>query len=955
MLDGCPRVVCSIPGAHGLAAVLKETVKTGTVVTAYDDGLMRSVRPLVSPDTADLVPFGELVGRFCRMWGIESRVQATTGQRQAVAQQAMTAQAEGAFFRASASHPGACQKVVEVIREVEHGGYEPDQLEDVACRLAPGPASRVNGLAELMRSQAETLGKSGRETTSTRIHRCLALSGQRVSPIKHVVCLTHGQHAPLFDRWLVWLAASGIRVDLITEPVWQKCFLASRRRFVTLGADPQEVSHWTAGLFSEAGPVDVPVEVEVFRAGDALAECEWLVRRCLALRQEGVPDEGIAIVTRDAETYGPLLVASATRLGLPLSATWRQPLLSNGMAGTVLATLNALASPDVRTLGRVARTSFLTTLGCSPEPLWDLLRDAYAAGPRQWDELASNVELAEEGWPWLAQVLEWRSLAVGSPCPLADWIRRLRALAQSLTSHQPEGATADRDGRAQNVMQRSLGDLVPTRPEGESLTLRAFAALAARTWEGQEVSVDDRKGGVWVGHSALSIPPVRVVMAPGMVEGALPRRRSQDPVIGDKLRVTIDEVWQREGTLLNSEDVASAERDEFVRLCASAQERLVFCFPEGEGDDSATPTYFLRELARLVGKRLDTLATAYPRSQWFPDLESCRAMQDHQMVQALTNPPFVSAAPEVLDEKVKAALRLDPDAGATLREIADFSECPFRATARHRLRLYPNRPFNPFNRLVDLPGRASIQLATHNTEVEARLHKALEEKVNSLFTQLEPWEAHLLRAAGERLIETWSARETLARATWERTDWTLDGFPVHSIRLGEAGTRDYVPIGGGQKVRVVTDPMPVYRVGDFMVVRLDEASMSDPKGGTRDGDLDAHYAGTGKWLRHGLILACMVSASPAVGLEIEAMGPERWMLYLGGPESPPPFKMTGSLRRAGFGQKTSGYYKEVVDRAREVLRSMLAGRMTVEPGAACTFCDYGGLCRRSPTILGDQA
>ena len=404
-----------------------------------------------------------------------------------------------------------------------------------------------------------------------------------------------------------------------------------------------------------------------------------------------------------------------------------------------------------------------------------------------------------------------------------------------------------------------------------------------------------------------------------------------------------------------SHDVAESERDEFVRICATATERLIFSYPEAEGDSESSASYYLRSLSKLIGKSLDQLVKVYPRSKWFPSVAESRAIQDHQMASALTVPPFVFAAPELFEESVRSALRLDPDAGTSLRQVADFSDCPFRATVRHRLNLYSNRPVSPVHRLVDLPSRSSVQLSSSEQDARVRLHKTLEERVNNLYSQLEPWEAHLLRAAGERLIDAWVKREFLARELWPREDWTVDGFPVQAIRLGEGKTRNEVPLGGGQQVKLSTDPLPVYRVGQYMVVRLDEASLVDPdKKAGEDGE--RAYDGSSKWLRHGLLLSCMAKANESVALEIETIGDRRWMLYMGikDPRMHPGRKVN-ILERHDFGESSLTYRTDIANRTKEVLKEMLAGRIDARPGQQCNSCDYGAFCRKSSAILGDDA
>lgn len=318
------------------------------------------------------------------------------------------------------------------------------------------------------------------------------------------------------------------------------------------------------------------------------------------------------------------------------------------------------------------------------------------------------------------------------------------------------------------------------------------------------------------------------------------------------------------------------------------------------------------------------------------------------MVTAIAAGPLPPLPDDIQDPDLMAALRLDPDSGVPLRELADFSDCPFRATVRHRLNLRSNRPVSLIHRLVNLPGKASLHLAADEDEMRARLGQALNEKIASTYVDLEPWEAHLLRAAGERLVDAWVSREKRSRDAWPRTPWKVEGFPVRAVRLGEGGTRDTIRLGGGQVVRVSSDPLPVYQVGDLLVVRLDEGST--PKTALTSGT----YTGTAKWLRHGLLLGLLSSASSSVGLEIEALGDDRMLLFMRRAESQQALPTSPGLLRHRFSDYLGPEHKAVAEQAIAVLKAMLAGTAKAKPGLACANCDFGGLCRRSQVILGDE-
>lgn len=946
MLDDGLRVHCSVPGTPGISATLDELVKAGTVVTAYDDSLLRTVKQLGLTEGAELAPFSDLVGRFSRMWGVEGRPQATTGQRQAIVARVLAGLSSDSFLSASAAYPGSAETLVDVIRELEHAGLDADRLSSLETELEPRLARRLADVVAVIQSQATALSSVNRESSVTRIARCMADAKPAATPIKHVVCLTHGEHAPAYDEFLVWLAGRGVRVDRVDEPTWPGMFWPNTLR---LGAPMR--SHWVKGLF-DGSRSEFPLTASITRASDALAESEWTIRQCLRLRQEGYTDGDLAILVRDTESYAPLLLATAQRLGVPLSASWSQPLLANGMAHTVLMALRSVAGPDVRSLGRVARSSHLSAAGQSLKPLWDALKQCFTRADRQWEELGSRLhELTD--WAWLEPVLAWRTEALAQPASLTVWSGRLRLLGAALDVH-PSSRTDDRDQRAQNLMQRSLLDVASTRSEDERLTLPQFVRIAESVWEHQRVTVDDRKGGVWVGNSAHAIPPVRGLFVLGMVEGVMPRRRSQEPVLGDDLREAIN---QKVGmkVLATSYDRASEERDEFLRICATPSDRILFTYPESDGESPVTPSYFLRAIAAKSGTTFEQLVEIVPRTAVFPEAENCLARQDLAMARALVEPVYRAAELTLTDPAVKDRVRLDPDQGVDLRTLGDYSDCPFRATVRGQLGLHAAHPPNPLYRLLDMPARAGLATAPTEHEAAARLHFALSQKLDSLYSELEPWESQLLKSAGERMIDAWVVREFAARKTWPRVEWQFEGFPVQSLRLGEGGTRGEISIGGGQTVPIVTDPMPVYQIGNFLVARWIESSVRDPSTKyAEDDDEESSYEGSSKWLRHGILLGFMAKSGFPTGLEIETLGSRRWMLLLAKGEPAPPQRVR-MLERRDMEKELPEYVSRVSERARQTVKEMLAGNIEVRPGTVCRSCDYGGLCRRSSAILGDES
>ncbi|MFX9604589.1 hypothetical protein ABTP42_19570, partial [Acinetobacter baumannii] len=84
-------------------------------------------------------------------------------------------------------------------------------------------------------------------------------------------------------------------MDVVDEPAWPGLFWSAHQRH-----DHSGTEHWTQYLLSDK-PIPSPVDFAAFRAPDPLSECEWVIRRCLALRREGYADTDMAILARDGE------------------------------------------------------------------------------------------------------------------------------------------------------------------------------------------------------------------------------------------------------------------------------------------------------------------------------------------------------------------------------------------------------------------------------------------------------------------------------------------------------------------------------------------------------------------------------------------------------------------------------------------------------------------------------
>ena len=134
-----------------------------------------------------------------------------------------------------------------------------------------------------------------------------------------------------------------------------------------------------------------------------------------------------------------------------------------------------------------------------------------------------------------------------------------------------------------------------------------------------------------------------------------------------------------------------------------------------------------------------------PRTQLAPALEECLAVADKRMAQALASPTSEGLANELVTEKAKLALAWNLERPFTPKELADALDCPFKFFARRLLRLNSGRSVRRWSSLRHLPQAASLHKQATPADAEAALHVALETEMETMLTEVAPWEMATLR------------------------------------------------------------------------------------------------------------------------------------------------------------------------------------------------------------------
>ena len=932
-MKGTIRLFRAVPGPTGLGPIVARFCRDCGVLTSFDDAALPSLAALRPDDECEVVGFPALVAKALAAAGEPHGRLAASGHQQAAIARALADLPRDSLLGRGAAHPGLHRALLKTLHELHAFGIDADEMRSMASALPPPLGGKLAEMAELDLTLTATLDALGRETHGRHLRACVDALTEADGEDCRALVLVGGERCPARLRWLRWAADAGWDLTVVVERHAKdgRLFAGAQEAESILGVEAQDVGtghRLLNDLFARSEHGGPSLDLAIRSAPDPLAECEWALRGCL----EAGP-ERCGLYVRDLPAYAPLLQAASRRLGVPVCAPQRVPLLTNAFARLTLAVVEFAAGSDVRTLRPVLSSSYLALDGRSRRSVESGLREAHRMRILQWETLSTWAEAHADRFPWLLKVLQWRESAREAGDDLGGWLDRLRALVHELPWHGAYGGASydsGRDVRAFSAMQTALANesSVERALGAPALDLAGFARRCRELWDSADVSLPTPEVGVPIATRAAALTGVHTLFVLGMLEGSFPRRASQDPILSDDERREISRLRPAEPPLPLSADRAAEERDEFYRVCAAATHRLVLSYPQADDTRDNVPAFYLDAAAQAAG---GATRTDLPRDLLAPLEGDCLAPADVAMRAAL-DAPRERPAPVVLTDEKSRELVAAGTGEKTAAELRDALRCPFQYAARHRLNLRPNRREQRWHRLRALPQAARLAAAPDVDSAKRALEDALEAELDLLASEVPEWEVPLLRAGGKRLVADWLRREFAARKLWPMDEGSLR----LNVAFGDEGVRSAMPLG----VTLSGVAPAVSRYLNTKTMHLYGGAVPPVKDLT---DADRLF--------YGLHLLSLYEPGVGVQLEVESTGGRRTRLRLD----------RGSVaRRPAEGLDMEWlvdeddrdlarrvFFEGVKDSLRHALRTVEHGDMRPTPGDPCDVCDYGELCRRS--------
>lgn len=911
------------------------------LITALDSKHLGALRFAV-PSEADveLLEFGRMVAAYARIAGTDPRSMASSGHTVAAIGKVCEDLPPDSPFYGSRHYLGLHRRLTETLKELGDWGLEATILADLAGECSIDLAPKLRSLADIWKRTENVLSEFGCQLSYRHIQESLAAKPEDDATFPPCLIFLDGQLAPKHVDWLRWAASVGGRITVVAEssPSVDGLFPIAQKAEQFLGLPAEQVGESTQfvnSLFTGTISADPEIKIDQFTAADPLSEIEWALRGILE-SAGGRDFHRYGVFARNLEEYGPLIEASADRLGVPIRIARKASLVSNGFIRALLSVLVAFESGDVRRLQVFARSSFFLFPNTLRRPFSDALATAFREGESAWTRMEAWAVEQTEALPWLGPILAWRKESDTKPTNLASWRERIRELGNAFPAIA-QGDIRERDARAKNSLERTIGSRA-TFGNREELTLSQALAEIRIAAEESDYTLPSKPVGVQISDAPNGFASVEHLYVLGMLEGVFPKRRSESPILTDSDR---QEIFERRALMFpmtTSFDEARRERDAFVALCSVPSLGITFSHPESTDDRDNIPAFYLEEVKRALGGEIEH--RHYSRSQITPGIENCIAESDRLLRTALDSELVVPPASTELTTQTRDNLAAKVDIALEPKELRTALECPFRHFAQEALRLYPERDRRRWYQLRQLPQSARLAIQPDAETARQSLRSLLSTELEDMRPHVSESEFELMRQGGERLIQDWVKREFRAREIWPKDA----GSTKPMVAFGSETLRGELPRVG----KVAGTVAGTSRMGPYKVVQMVESNNpgSDKTSLLGLKDRDALY--------YGMHLMAGFEKGSAMALEVESMSGGRKLMLLPRMEEPPiigdidaGLEVTDLSGRGEAQVTTEIFFEKVKDLIGQAAKAIREVDVRATPGDHCSFCDHGELCRQS--------
>lgn len=926
----------TLPSLEGVKACWAEAAPgKGDVVVAFRESRLAGLGEAF-PD-AEAMPFAKWVTRCAALAKVPVRPLLQEGHSLAVARRFALGRSDDSILAGVKDLPSVHHRLAILAAELESFGLDADALATLSQKPdAPGRlGSWLGEIGQLMAQLEHTTGALGREFLSQRIRRVLEADIPPETRFPRTFLWIGEDAGPQWAEMVQW-ATERTEVFLAVDrhPADVPLFFEAERFVLRIGGEAISAPKgdaFASALFGEAASERADLTVRTFYAADPLAEAEWALREALWVlnrkpdpANKRIEPKAIAIVARDLDTYGPLIEASAIRLGTPVALTRVEFAGRNRFVREILGWLGLFAG-DLAGLADVVGGSALP-FSTEVRAEFELkLREAASSGG--WEAVRSWVASLESPVPWLSAWLDFESNL--TEVTLSEWCHRLN-VALSDENVQTGWLDGDEDRRVWATLFEALqaSAAVATVWAEPAIGFDKIIFQISQLAKQVEVASTPNPNGIPVVRDPGALVAPLAVLSVGMLEGQFPRRRAEDPLLRDDERAWISHAMGWELPIRDSRDRARGERDDFYRLAISPSDTLILSFPLTDENRDNVPTFYLDAIRAASGKKVPLEARA--RDQHTPPASRAVARADKALLEALSAEPLPTPSMALRTEAALKLVRASDEDALSPGEARDALACEFRYAFRRRLGVFGPTLTEIWRRFTEVFDRVNLAECSTAADATEALSGALEQYVREVSTEASPDEVEVLVAGARRQIREFVAREYQARQLWPRQ------LLATKPRLGSTALSGEIQLDG-QSVALRGRAEALSKLGPYRLLTL----LGRRFGAEKSGDLspDDH-------LELGLWMKAMIPGGGIPVVETDSPGGSRRLFVLERQAEPP----LNSRQQEGLrvveldGDR---FLRETEHLLRQALQTTRSGVSRPCPGDVCARCRLGEICRRS--------
>ena len=467
---------------------------------------------------------------------------------------------------------------------------------------------------------------------------------------------------------LSWLSGLGFQSSPLAPPQAPSCSLSrvQTRLFERTG----EPSQRPVSTLPDAS-------LHIVSAPDQTQEAREIARTIFSLvREQDYTFDEIGVLLTEPNTYGPLLLETLSRLGIPCTFVGEWPVLATrrGKAAQALCYLLSEDCPRQRLFAflRLARPPF-------PDLIGETVSEVHIA---QWEAVCLEAGIGRGGQEWRVRLAALEARYKNTPEEQAEqltpalrlfvrFMDRLLADVKTVQDQQTwEGWLAhflrmygdyvsggaswgdeepDQEGTGEHDlnMTETLRSLSPFLAETNRPEEWVEAVLTCLSW-GKVRLRKTHTTGIFLGHVTQAAGlRFRAVIMPGLTQESGTRLSSQDPILSDAERQHLAEVL----TLDVPARRQAVERQQLLFLLATQSAREVLClsYPRTVQGVARPPAALLLQTVGVLCGRQATLADLQHRSRWVSVAEGYAQSTRHavdalefHLAYAFTHAPHVN-------------------------------------------------------------------------------------------------------------------------------------------------------------------------------------------------------------------------------------------------------------------------------------------------------------------------